>query len=341
MAGGETSTVRSGSEGGNVLESVARIKSQLAAAEEDGGTTLELLRQLQAVPMTYEVLDATKIGWEVNALRKKAPSEQARELAAALYRQWKALADEHFRSTRKQQQPPATGDDAAPTKPALASKAVAAACPDQAPKVAASVRRSPPPIKEKRPAAPSGSASACKHGEEVVTTKVDGARTTKKRHEGRKDAAAAKKQRTIDAPGQPQPEHRPVAVQVQRPRVPQQAAAAPNKPAPAPSTRTNKPGVQASRATAAGLRKTTVAKRVSPSPASAASLANKGTKQPAAAPKPSGSSGASKPKGGSTTCIDEASLARATRRLHERYKEAETAKERRRIQVINPPVKAR
>ncbi|KAL6640197.1 hypothetical protein ACP70R_022046 [Stipagrostis hirtigluma subsp. patula] len=140
MAGGETCTA--GTEGGDVLQRVARIQTQLAAAEKDSGTTLELLRRLQTVPMTFEALEVTKIGWAVNTLRKNASSEQAREMAAELYSRWKALADEHFWSTMAKRPPaapaPTTGDAAAKPR-ALTSKTVTAACPE-APTVAKSVK---------------------------------------------------------------------------------------------------------------------------------------------------------------------------------------------------------
>jgi hypothetical protein len=87
------------SEVDGVLDTVASIHSKLTGENGDEAV-LESLRQLQALPMTFRVLEATKIGRVVNALRKSASSEPARELASALYRSWKNLADEHFRRSR-------------------------------------------------------------------------------------------------------------------------------------------------------------------------------------------------------------------------------------------------
>ncbi|CAL5049557.1 unnamed protein product [Urochloa decumbens] len=57
MASGQTCTVRS--EAGDVLEKVTRINGELAC-ERGNEAALESLRQLQAVPMTFEALEATK-----------------------------------------------------------------------------------------------------------------------------------------------------------------------------------------------------------------------------------------------------------------------------------------
>ncbi|RLN41246.1 transcription elongation factor A protein 1-like [Panicum miliaceum] len=92
MASGPTCTFCS--DVGDVLKKVARMNSKLVS-EKDSKAVIESLRQLQAMPMTFEVLETTKIGRAINAL-KSAPSEKARELAAALYKGWRALADEYF-----------------------------------------------------------------------------------------------------------------------------------------------------------------------------------------------------------------------------------------------------
>ncbi|TVU31273.1 hypothetical protein EJB05_22954, partial [Eragrostis curvula] len=88
-----------------VVETVARINGELSGAE-DGEAVLESLRQLQTVQMTFAALEATKVARAVNALRKSASSEEAREVAAALYWAWKALALDHLRSVRNNKAPP-------------------------------------------------------------------------------------------------------------------------------------------------------------------------------------------------------------------------------------------
>jgi hypothetical protein len=82
-----------------VREQVARINSVLVGEAVSDEAVIESLRALKAVPMTFETLEATKIGRAVGGLRKHA-SEQVRQLAVILYRSWKAVADEHLRSSQ-------------------------------------------------------------------------------------------------------------------------------------------------------------------------------------------------------------------------------------------------
>uniref|UniRef100_J3N1C1 TFIIS N-terminal domain-containing protein n=1 Tax=Oryza brachyantha TaxID=4533 RepID=J3N1C1_ORYBR len=95
----------SGSSAGEVVE---RIKSKLEVREEGGGrpgsdssedAVVELLRELQSVPMTFQTLEATNIGKTISGLRKHS-SEQVRDLATALYKNWKALVNEHLSSSK-------------------------------------------------------------------------------------------------------------------------------------------------------------------------------------------------------------------------------------------------
>jgi phage terminase Nu1 subunit (DNA packaging protein) len=79
---------------GDVVATVERISRKLARKQADNQAVVDLIRELQAVPMTYEALEATMIGRTVNGLRKTAPSALARLLADTLYRQWKTLVDE-------------------------------------------------------------------------------------------------------------------------------------------------------------------------------------------------------------------------------------------------------
>uniref|UniRef100_A0A0E0B910 TFIIS N-terminal domain-containing protein n=1 Tax=Oryza glumipatula TaxID=40148 RepID=A0A0E0B910_9ORYZ len=151
-------------------EEVERIKSKLEIGEDGRPTSdssektvVELLRALQTVTMTFQTLEASKIGKTISGLRKHS-SEQVRDLAAALYKNWKALVDEHL--TRKANTPPAA-EKPAPTAP---------------PKKTASNKR------EEAPAL-------------VDEAKLAAAK--RKLQEGYDDAASAKKQRmiqVIDAP---------------------------------------------------------------------------------------------------------------------------------------------
>jgi hypothetical protein len=104
MAGANTSC------SGDVVATVERIRRKLAR-EKGNQAVMDLIRELQTVPMTYEALEATMIGRTVNGLRKTAPSALARLLADTLYRQWKALADEwHVSRTTQPQTTPAPSE---------------------------------------------------------------------------------------------------------------------------------------------------------------------------------------------------------------------------------------
>jgi hypothetical protein len=106
MAGGNAScSVRPDHGGsGDVVATVERISRRLARKQADNQAVVDLIRELEALPMTYEALEATMIGRTVNGLRKTAPSALARLLADTLYRQWKALADEWHASSKTQPQ---------------------------------------------------------------------------------------------------------------------------------------------------------------------------------------------------------------------------------------------
>uniref|UniRef100_A0A0E0M619 TFIIS N-terminal domain-containing protein n=1 Tax=Oryza punctata TaxID=4537 RepID=A0A0E0M619_ORYPU len=123
---------------------VERIKIKLVAVGgEDGGRTssdssedavADLLRDLQAVPMTFETLEATKIGKTVSGLRKHS-SEKVRGLAAALYKNWKALVDEHL-SRSNSNKPPAPAKTASADGAADHAKANTASAHKPAPAAA-------------------------------------------------------------------------------------------------------------------------------------------------------------------------------------------------------------
>ncbi|AQK39272.1 hypothetical protein ZEAMMB73_Zm00001d023401 [Zea mays] len=102
MAGGNASCSVRPDHGGNgdVVATLERIGRKLARKQADNQAVVDLIRELQAVPMTYEALEATMIGRTVNGLRKTAPSALARLLADTLYRQWKALAHEWHASSK-------------------------------------------------------------------------------------------------------------------------------------------------------------------------------------------------------------------------------------------------
>jgi hypothetical protein len=298
----ETRTVIS-SEVDGVLDTVASIHSKLTGENGDEDV-LESLRQLQALPMTFRVLEATKIGWVVNALRKSAWSEPARELASTLYRSWKNLADEHFRNSRRSQLP------ASKPRGISEQKLEATASPPEAPPKAAATKsvRASLPTKAKPPSGPSPSASRRK--ERSPTSSKDTATVKKKRSTQPSAATRMKTEQHDDA------------------SIRQRAAAVP-KPAPASSSKPSGSDKEASRPAAPKTIKIVIKR-----PAPKAQLLPAADAPP---PEPNRSKRKEAPTAAST---DEARLAAAKRRLKEGYKEAADAKEKRRIQVIGVPGKA-
>ncbi|CAN6243651.1 unnamed protein product [Urochloa humidicola] len=291
----------------DVLEKVARINGKLAS-EKDGEAVLESLRQLQAVPMTFEALETTKIGRAVNALRKSAPSDQARGLAAALYRAWKALADEHFAARKV---------TAAPTGDATASA-------DVAPKVNRSITRSSPTKAKPQSAGPNSSSAG---GRPMTMTRPS---VVEVKPETTAMPATVKKKRSIR-----------LVVKKAEPRPPVvQQTAVTTDPTPVSNSRPSGSNQKSSASTeTASHQGPAVVKRVSPETSAKKPLTTK-AKPPAALPKPS-ISGACKRKEAPTMAFDEARLARAKMRLHDGYKAASTVKEKRKIQVIATPGKGR
>ncbi|XP_027025307.1 transcription elongation factor A protein 1 isoform X2 [Tachysurus fulvidraco] len=55
---------------------------------------LDLLKELKNVPMTLELLQSTRIGMSVNAIRKQSTDEEVTSLAKSLIKSWKKLLDE-------------------------------------------------------------------------------------------------------------------------------------------------------------------------------------------------------------------------------------------------------
>jgi hypothetical protein len=75
---------------------VVGLAAQLAKAAGDADRQFDLLRALGAVPMTYDLLVATKVGNAVKPLRKAAHAAPAVASAAkALVDAWRATVDAH------------------------------------------------------------------------------------------------------------------------------------------------------------------------------------------------------------------------------------------------------
>uniref|UniRef100_A0A663MTY8 TFIIS N-terminal domain-containing protein n=1 Tax=Athene cunicularia TaxID=194338 RepID=A0A663MTY8_ATHCN len=52
---------------------------------------MDLLKELKSMPMTLDLLQSTRIGMSVNALRKQSTDEEVISLAKSLIKSWKKL----------------------------------------------------------------------------------------------------------------------------------------------------------------------------------------------------------------------------------------------------------
>ncbi|KAK3546319.1 hypothetical protein QTP70_025684 [Hemibagrus guttatus] len=77
-------------------EEVIRIAKKIdkLAQKKNGSGALDLLKELKNVPMTLELLQSTRIGMSVNAIRKQSTDEEVTSLAKSLIKSWKKLLDE-------------------------------------------------------------------------------------------------------------------------------------------------------------------------------------------------------------------------------------------------------
>ncbi|XP_064486371.1 transcription elongation factor A protein 1-like [Ornithodoros turicata] len=71
---------------------IAKRLDKMAAGGSDGqGPALDLLKNLQDLPITLEVLQKTRIGMTVNSLRKSSNDDDVITLAKSLIKSWKRL----------------------------------------------------------------------------------------------------------------------------------------------------------------------------------------------------------------------------------------------------------
>ncbi|KAM3866253.1 transcription elongation factor A protein 1 [Diretmus argenteus] len=77
-------------------EEIIRIgkKMDKMAQKKSGSGALDLLKELRSVPMTLELLQSTRIGMSVNAIRKQSTDEEVTSLAKSLIKSWKKLLGE-------------------------------------------------------------------------------------------------------------------------------------------------------------------------------------------------------------------------------------------------------
>uniref|UniRef100_UPI00358F424B transcription elongation factor A protein 1-like n=1 Tax=Myxine glutinosa TaxID=7769 RepID=UPI00358F424B len=80
---------------GREADDVVRIAKKLdkMVAKKSSSGALDLLKELKNIPMTLEVLQSTRVGMSVNALRKQSCDEEVTTLAKSLIKSWKKLLD--------------------------------------------------------------------------------------------------------------------------------------------------------------------------------------------------------------------------------------------------------
>ncbi|XP_049725375.1 transcription elongation factor A protein 2 isoform X7 [Loxodonta africana] len=76
-------------------EEIARIARRLdkMVTKKSVEGAMDLLRELKAMPVTLHLLQSTRIGMSVNALRKQSSDEEVIALAKSLIKSWKKLLD--------------------------------------------------------------------------------------------------------------------------------------------------------------------------------------------------------------------------------------------------------
>lgn len=77
-------------------DEIIRIAKKMdkMAQKKSGSGALDLLKELRSVPMTLELLQSTRIGMSVNAIRKQSTDDEVTSLAKSLIKSWKKLLDE-------------------------------------------------------------------------------------------------------------------------------------------------------------------------------------------------------------------------------------------------------
>ncbi|XP_051847417.1 transcription elongation factor A protein 1-like [Antechinus flavipes] len=82
--------------------------------KKNAAGALDLLKELQNVPMTLELLQSTKIGISVNTVRKQSTDEEVTSLAKSLIKCWKKLVCEPSKTQMKQKKESAPSSQSSP-----------------------------------------------------------------------------------------------------------------------------------------------------------------------------------------------------------------------------------
>lgn len=78
--------------GGEEIIRIAKKMERMVQKKNTAGA-LDLLKELKNLPMTLELLQSTRIGMSVNAIRKQSSDDDVTSLAKSLIKSWKKLLD--------------------------------------------------------------------------------------------------------------------------------------------------------------------------------------------------------------------------------------------------------
>lgn len=88
----------------DVLEIGRQLEKLVSEGQAENATAADLLKNLKRLPITLSVLQKTRIGMSVNAIRKAATDDDIKALATALVKAWKKLLEiktEQFKKKQK------------------------------------------------------------------------------------------------------------------------------------------------------------------------------------------------------------------------------------------------
>ncbi|XP_067904446.1 transcription elongation factor A protein 1-like [Heterodontus francisci] len=77
------------------LEEIVRIAKKMdkMVSKKNTNGAIDLLKELKSMPMTLDLLQSTRVGMSVNAVRKQSTDEEVTTLAKSLIKSWKKLLD--------------------------------------------------------------------------------------------------------------------------------------------------------------------------------------------------------------------------------------------------------
>ncbi|CAD7672022.1 unnamed protein product [Nyctereutes procyonoides] len=84
-------------------DEVVRIAKKMdkMVQKKNAAGALDLLKELKNIPMTLELLQSTRIGMSVNAIRKQSTDEEVTSLAKSLIKSWKKLLETERKRERQ------------------------------------------------------------------------------------------------------------------------------------------------------------------------------------------------------------------------------------------------